>query len=239
MNESLEERIDAAQDGEVIPMTHEELQEINMKPYPHKQPYPDAEFRGFPKIPRLNRDIIITEKIDGTNAQVLITENKQVFAGSRKRWITIKNDNFGFAAWVEEHTDELLRLGPGRHFGEWWGQGIQRNYGLDHRRFSLFNVSRWITLSDVQGQNLTQKQLKEMKLCIAPKCCYVVPILPVAFTNEFDTAEINGVLAWLQKVGSLAASGFMNPEGIVVYHTAGNCCFKVTLENDDKPKGGK
>lgn len=29
-------------------------------------------FEAFPKIPRLNRDITITEKIDGTNVAVVI-----------------------------------------------------------------------------------------------------------------------------------------------------------------------
>ena len=30
----------------------------------------DIEFQGFGKIPRLNRDIVITEKIDGSNAAI-------------------------------------------------------------------------------------------------------------------------------------------------------------------------
>lgn len=30
------------------------------------------EFVEFPKIPRLSRDIIVTEKIDGTNAQIYL-----------------------------------------------------------------------------------------------------------------------------------------------------------------------
>jgi hypothetical protein len=29
----------------------------------------------------------------------------------------------------------------------------------------------------------------------------------------------------------------MNPEGIVVYHKAGNHMYKATLEGDDLPKG--
>jgi hypothetical protein len=41
------------------------------------------EFAGFPKISRLSRDCIITEKIDGTNAQILITEDNQMFIGYR------------------------------------------------------------------------------------------------------------------------------------------------------------
>ncbi len=56
------------------------------------------EFTAFPKIPRLNREIIVTEKIDGTNAQVVVTEDGEVRAGSRSRWITPEADNFGYAA---------------------------------------------------------------------------------------------------------------------------------------------
>src|SRR5258708_1600570 len=116
-------------------------------------------FHEFPKIARLSRDCIITEKIDGTNAQVVVLEDGRVLAGSRSRFLTKETDNFGFHLWVTQHEDELRGLGPGRHYGEWWGSGIQRGYGLrkGEKRFSLFNVSRWGTER--------------------PTCCHVVPVL--------------------------------------------------------------
>lgn len=43
------------------------------------------EFNGFPKIYRLSRECIITEKIDGTNASILITDDNEIFAGSRTK----------------------------------------------------------------------------------------------------------------------------------------------------------
>ena len=46
------------------------------------------EFTGFGKIPRYSREVLVTEKIDGTNAQIYITEDGQFLVGSRKRWIT-------------------------------------------------------------------------------------------------------------------------------------------------------
>lgn len=101
------------------------------------------DFSEFPKMPRLTRECIITEKLDGTNGQILITEAGDMFVGSRNRWITTEDDNFGFAAWCEKHRAELVAgLGVGRHFGEWWGSGIQRGYGLKNgeKRFSLFNA---------------------------------------------------------------------------------------------------
>lgn len=171
------------------------------------------EFEGFPKIPRLRREIVITEKIDGTNAQVFVGEDGTVLAGSRSRWITPENDNFGFARWVAEHADGLRDLGPGRHFGEWWGAGIQRRYGLTEKRFSLFNVARW-------GEE-------------RPACCHVVPTL---YQGPFSFEAVDDALARLREEGSAASPGFMSPEGVIVYATAARQLFKVTLEKDDEPK---
>lgn len=101
------------------------------------------EFKAFPKLQRLSGPAFVTEKIDGTNACVHVdAETWVVTAQSRTRVITPgKNDNFGFAAWVQSNYYALADLlGPGYHYGEWWGQGIQRGYGLKERRFSLFNT---------------------------------------------------------------------------------------------------
>lgn len=178
------------------------------------------EFIGFSRIPRYSRECIITEKIDGTNAQIYIAPDGIYKAGSRTRWLTLENDNFGFAAWVEKWHDELIDgLGPGRHFGEWWGPGIQRGYGLRTKRFSLFNVTRW-------GEGGT----KEENL---PACCDIVPIL---FRGDFTTFNIMATMQSLEKHGSYASPGFMRPEGIVIYHIAGNYLFKKTFEKDEKGK---
>src|SRR3990167_1858406 len=89
----------------------------------------NMEFKEFPKIARLSREAIVTEKIDGTNASVFIGEDGMFLTGSRSGWITPEKDNYGFSRWAHVHKDELLKLGPGMHYGEWWGQGIQRKYG--------------------------------------------------------------------------------------------------------------
>lgn len=174
---------------------------------------PLPEFKEFAKIARLSREIVITEKIDGTNAQVFVTEDGTVLAGSRSRWITTLDDNFGFARWVTEHKDELRELGPGRHFGEWWGSGIQRKYGLSEKRFSLFNVSVW-------GES-------------RPACCHVVPVL---YRGRFNTFAIEEQLERLRLYGSVAAPGFMKPEGVVIFHAASGQLFKKTIEKDEQPK---
>lgn len=217
------------------------------------------EFTPWPKIARLNRDIVITEKIDGTNAaigvipftvpcscdepgceNVIVVEDvpPTVYAQSRSRIITPEDDNFGFARFVSDNADALASLlGPGVHFGEWWGQGIQRGYGLDHKRFSLFNRARWGFLDDPDY------------LATQPRP--IVGVVPLLYEGSFDGwadgkldpvedgTPWNWALYRLRGHGSYAAPGFMKPEGIVVYHTAANQMFKVTIEGDEKPKGSR
>jgi hypothetical protein len=174
-----------------------------------------TEFKEFAKIPRLNRECIITEKIDGTNSSITITEDGQFLVGSRNRFITSQNDNYGFAKWAHENKEELMKLGVGTHYGEWWGQGVQRGYDMNQKVFSLFNTSKW---SDDN---------------IRPKCCRVVPVL---YSGLFSTDKINEIITQLKFSGSAAAPGYNRPEGIIIFHTALNGYFKVTIEHDDQPK---
>lgn len=187
------------------------------------------EFKPFQKIPRLKRDCIITEKIDGTNASIWIGHPDEesvtsdyllaakdglgMFASSRKQWIKPgKQDNMGFALWAKEHADDLFQLGEGHFFGEWWGGKIQRGYGVG-KQFSLFH-------------NHGIEHL--------PSCVSVVPTL---YTGPFTDAAVDAALNTLRTHGSFAAPGYMHPEGIVVYLLASRQLYKVTLDNDGQPKG--
>jgi hypothetical protein len=203
------------------------------------------DFVPFPKIPRISRNVVITEKIDGTNAQIVIEENTianwdelpnivtniggvggyNLWAGSRNRYVTPGNDNFGFATWVRNNAAELVKLGVGQHYGEWWGLGIQRGYDLKEKRFSLFNAGRW---------NDAYKAMLEGHDNDFPKCCHVVPTLSI---HTFDVGHINEVMAKLRETGSQAAPGYMNPEGIIIYHTQARSMYKKTYEYDDTGKG--
>jgi hypothetical protein len=204
---------------------------------------PLVEFKPWVKIPRLNRDMVITEKIDGTNAAIGIIKlgpaakghpdldspavklgaysdgtEYAVYAQSRRRVISPWDDNYGFAAWVHEHAETLAEdLGPGLHYGEWWGQGIQRDYGQRRKIFSLFNVQKWEVSS---------------ALFQTPD----VRTVPVLTRWTFDTNVIRDTLRNLEENGSHAAPGYMNPEGIVVYHPASQSLFKATIDNDSQPK---
>lgn len=198
------------------------------------------EFKEWPKTPRLLRNITITEKIDGTNAAIGIVQVDAgaetdspdpsiiayittsdalmgVYAQSRSRLITPgkSTDNYGFAGWVQSHAAELVELlGEGLHFGEWWGNGIQRKYGMSEKWFSLFNTARYAELET--DLNLS--------------------VVPVLYAGPNDTAEVEMALHKLRVGGSVAAPGFMNPEGICVYQAASRQISKVTLDHNDAGK---
>ena len=224
------------------------------------------ECKEFPKIPRLSRLCTITEKIDGTCGRIHIrllgdlvpefefgfdTQVKTpggeaaVRAGSKNRWLTHggTGDNHGFGRWVMEHAHEVAALGIGEHFGEWWGLGIQRSYNQTRKRFSLFNTGRWRPRNDVALEtvdfDLESGVFTDPDFGDAvpvPSCLDVVPVLA---TSVFTSAIATCALSVLRYGGSIAAPGFMEPEGIVIYHHALNGYFKKTLEKDEKPKGSK
>jgi hypothetical protein len=196
-----------------------------------------TEFIEFSKIPRLSRDMIITEKIDGTNGCVFIGEDGEFLVGSRSRWITPETDNHGFAKWAYEHKDELMGLGNGRHFGEWWGSGIQRGYGLQkgEKRFSMFNVTRWCLFGTEPGIIPCGDPRIEKRQDVLPPCVGLVPVL---YRGPFSTDAVNETLDVLARCGSMAVPGYMNPEGVVIYHVAGNLMFKKTVGSDGAKSSG-
>lgn len=190
----------------------------------------DIEFAKWPKIGRMNRLMTVTEKIDGENgavrfipatipgpvpdAAIAFLPGPDVWLAvqSRTRFITPGDDMHGLASWANEHATALFSiLGEGTHFGEWWGRGIHRGYGLNERRFSLFNTKRW----DEHGEKVPG--------------LYSVPVL---VTAQFNPATVGACIGQLKTFGSVAEPGFMRPEGVVVYHHGIGEYMKVTLEND-------
>lgn len=203
------------------------------------------EFKGWPKIPRLSKSLmVITEKIDGTNAAVgimrltaemrdhpdlsspavkiieledsdTLPHEYMVYAQSRKRIISPFDDNFGFAKWVADNAKTLVwDLGPGLHFGEWWGLGIQRGYGLSKKYFSLFNSLRW---------------LEPPRYFETPNMICV----PELRRHTFDTEVIRQEFTNLGKYGSEAVPGWTQPEGIVIHVPDFNASWKMTYEGDN------
>jgi hypothetical protein len=213
----------------------------------------------FKSIPRLHRSVYVMEKVNGTNGLIEIVSAEKyysepvqadrsgyavatddgaylVFAGSRNRWLSPENDNFGFAKWVWENAYKLATgLGEGKHYGEWFGKGIQSGYGLNEKRFALFNVNRWY---DPRNPGDIGKYLEHFPKAQHVPFLAAVTVAPViAIGNGRDiNSTVEYALHTLESEGSVIAPGFMKPEGVVVWHDAAQAYFKATIENDESPK---
>lgn len=165
-----------------------------------------------------------------------------VYAQSRKRFVTPESDNFGFAAWVRDNAEALVKiLGPGRHFGEWWGNGIQRGYGLPkgEKRFSLFNVTRHNPFDNFMDLAIAQRS---NVFYGGPSPFPDMPTLGlvplVSWLNE-DTdvvrvgSYVDAAIGALRDHGSYAAE-FDKPEGVVLFHSGSRQTFKAFVDDTEK-----
>ena len=91
------------------------------KPYLHVERLNKTEVAGI-----LNGTVKVTTKLDGCNSCVWADEDGRMRYGSRKREISVENDNAGFAAWMESDNEEaalLIRACQANPnwiiFGEW------------------------------------------------------------------------------------------------------------------------
>lgn len=167
-----------------------------------------VEFKEWPKIPRaVLGNVIITEKIDGTNACVIIENGEIAGVQSRKRLITPEDDNYGFARYVHDNKEMFLKLGEGRHYGEWAGLGIQKNpHALPDKRFFLFNTLRWGEYNK------------------PPEGIYVVRVLYQGpYSHQVVDDSMNGLLKY-------AEENNYKPEGCVVFFPKLEAMEKHTFE---------
>jgi hypothetical protein len=168
------------------------------------------------------RGTVIWAEVDGLPYTVYAQSRNRIIYPAGHLHGQAGTDNYGFASWVWANHDELARvLGPGLHYGEWWGQGIGRNYGLTERRFSLFNTNRWRHLDNPEARAAIKP----------PDALTVVPVLAI---NQMDTGLVKDTLYLLSKSGSRAAPGFMDPEGICVFLPGVQKTFKVTPDDRSK-----
>lgn len=180
------------------------------------------EFHKWPKTARADSPVVVTEKLDGTNAVIWVSEDEtEIAAGSRNRWLytsklgveylTTFGDNYGFGAWVHRHANMLKpRLGPGWHYGEWWGHGIARGYGLDHKIFTPFYPLDILPSTQQEGTEIRP--------------------LTVLYEGPMNHAEIQIVERSLKDHGSVAVEGYLYPEGIVIRFDHNGVRFKRVMD---------
>lgn len=181
-----------------------------------------GQFKGWGSTPRWHKGLTITEKIDGTNACIVIY-NGQVKAQSRKRMITPDDDNFGFAKWVYDNAGVLMdTLGFGYHYGEWFGEGIQKNpLGIEGKRFALFHATKY---TEDNGYELNKVDGLE-----------TVPLLFHGQANYRTIVDvIDNLHTFGTKVkGASAPMGVpLKAEGIIVWHKETQQKYKILLQGD-------
>ncbi len=176
----------------------------------------DEPFQEFDSIKTIaNMTVSVTEKIHGTNAHVMINDDStQIRAASRNRWLTVEDDNYGFARWVHENREALIAfLGPGRHYGEWYGSGIGPGYDMKEKRFALFNTYRW-------------KQ-------VADKLPARVDLVPIIYAGPYSPQAIEETMAKLKAGGSVLVPGYMKPEGVVIFFSAFRAQLKQVFNKEE------
>lgn len=167
----------------------------------------EQEFKSWREIDKFQGvHVIITEKIHGSNAQILVYRDEsgalKALAGSRTQFLDPwGRDNFGFAKYVMAHEAQICeQLGEGRHYGEWVGPGVNSDYGLKDKHLVLFDFRRHPKEKFEAGQ-------------MPPN---MLPI-PVLYDGPYAPGIEDKVMDGLKANGSVLSPGFMKPEGVVLF----------------------
>jgi hypothetical protein len=165
--------------------------------YNRSLPLPTLEFIGRVKLHGTNAGIVFTPRED--------RKGLVVTAQSRNNVITPENDNAGFARYVKDHEDELIRavqvfaLGmslPTKNlqsitlFGEWAGKGIQKGVAISEldRKFYIFSIKindEWVVnaLAFNTWDNFAQ-------FCVGSFCTIDHYVSPYYTIIDFSRPEI-------------------------------------------------
>ena len=139
---------------------------MDYRSYQHVEKLGNLEVDGI-----LNGVCSIQPKIDGTNAVVWLGDDGQIHAGSRKRNLTLDNDNAGFYASIknDEAIYKYLKDHPNRYlYGEWLVPHTIRYYESDAwNKFYVFDV-----FDEEKGYlpyDVYTKELDENKIAYIPE----------------------------------------------------------------------
>lgn len=228
---------------------------------------PDGmEFRAWPKTARFLRDIIITEKLDGTNAAILITRQsfgtalEYTYDGSPPDGVlAIVSGPIGddgtpdVEYWVAaQYRNRLLSLDKDNQgFAKWVTRnlstlirdlGVGRHYGefwgnKIGRGYGLPEGDQRFSLFNPSFFDGRTEVTDGGVLVMFEPHTPGLSTVPVLYHGPLDTKAVSNVLADLQANGSRAVVGYSKPEGVIVFHTHANRIIgKVTLDNQDAGK---
>jgi len=112
---------------------------VEFRKYQHVERFGTTEVEGIEL-----GEVVIFPKLDGTNGSVWLGDDGKIRAGSRKRELSIDDDNAGFYAYISQHKGirGLLKEHPHwRLYGEWLVPHSLKTYKDDAwRKFYVFDV---------------------------------------------------------------------------------------------------
>lgn len=218
----------------------------------------ELEFREWPKTARLNRDMIVTEKVDGTNAAVrvipaagLLGLPEVIHPGAQYEQHIAVEDANGRLMLVGAQSRKKL-ITPGKQtdnygfaqfvfdnaqaFADTLGEGIHFGewYGPGVQKNPWpqgFEGKRFMLF------NVTRWGAPETRELLKGRFNGQVEVATVLYEGPFDVDFVNDIVYGLKTHGSKHVPGFTKPEGVIVFNTAAGINFKVTCERDEAPKG--
>ena len=209
--------------------------------------YPSL-FKSFKSIENIDRlDVYITQKIHGTNAQILIEED-----------LTLKDSHceslnydptpygiFSNATYINlDSTKKITGIGSRSR----WLEYDDDNYGFcnfvleNENEFLKLPAGRyygeWCVKGINSGEGLSDRKFvlfnPYLKLESLPPQTVLVPLL---FEGKIRAADLNDVIndtfSSLKQNGSSLCPGFMEPEGIVI--SIDNKLYKKVFKHENKP----
>lgn len=163
---------------------------------------------GKPLTYEVGDDVVITEKIDGANAQVLV-KNGQVLTFSHHKQLSKKNTLNGFYGFVEER--EAFKNVPEGYaiFGEWLVPHRIKYKESAYKSYYVFDVFDF-----EKGSYLGFKKTKDFfdKYLAGVKGVNMVPLLDKR--NDISENDLIALQKEYEEKSQLSANGKM--EGIVV-----------------------
>ncbi len=152
-------------------------------------------------------EVIVTEKIHGTNTRYLFDERDRQFKiGSRTRWVNAAGTMWGAAALENPNIERWCRANPGTIlYGETYGRVASLKYGIAHR--AVFIAFAALTLDKWWDQDILFASLAE----------FGVPTVPVLYRGPFDAAIILPLAEEDTKIPTAPAGHMM--EGVVIVPT--------------------
>lgn len=162
--------------------------------------------------------VFVFPKIDGTNASIWLSDDGELQAGSRRRHLTLEDDNAGFLAWASQqpHLIKYLANNPThRLYGEWLVPHSLKTYRKDAwRTFYVFDVAIDKPVDEIEHEGASRVRYLPYEIYQPVLEEYGVNYIPPI--SIFNNTTYDQLVAQLAKNNFLIEDGKGAGEGVVI-----------------------